>query len=458
MASTRNEWEMNRRRFLKGLGACVALPAFESVLGGKLLAAKASPAAVTSTGAPLRTAFLYFPNGVNLSAWRPDGTGKDYSLNKTMEPLAPHKDDFQIISGFEHKNGWAGPDGAGDHARANATILTGMRPKKTAGADIRLGVSVDQLAAQHIGQATRFPSLELSCDGIRKSGVCDSGYSCAYQFNLSWRSETTPVAPESNPRLVFERLFGTGKGGAERQRNFELRQARQKSILDFVLDDARNLQRQLGRNDQQKLDEYLAGIREIERRIERAEQFGKLPDPGMDTPSGVPSNYQEHIRLMFDMLLLAFQTDSTRVATFLLAHDGSNRSFKDVGVSDGHHYLSHHQNDQEKLEKIAKIDRFYTQQFAYFLDKLRNAKDVDGKSLLDNSAIIYCSGLSDANRHRHDDLPVIVAGRAGGALNPGRHVKLEDSIPMTNFYVKLLNLLGVQTERFGDSTGVFENV
>lgn len=440
------EFAVNRRRFLKGLGACMALPAF-NVLG----APKAAVAA------PLRTAFLYFPNGVNLSAWRPDGTGTDYTLNKTMEPLAEHREHFQIISGFEHKNGWAGGDGAGDHARANATILTGMRPKKTAGADIRLGVSVDQLAAQQIGQTTRYPSLELSCDGVRKSGVCDSGYSCAYQFNLSWRSETTPVAPESNPRLVFERLFGAGKG-AERQRNFELRQVRQKSILDFVLDDARSLQRQLGKNDQQKLDEYLAGVREIERRIERAEQFGKLPDPGMDTPSGIPSSYQEHIRLMFDMLLLAFQTDSTRVATFLLAHDGSNRSFKDIGVSDGHHYLSHHQNDQEKLEKIAKIDLFYTQQFAYFLQKMRGAKDLDGKSLLDNSAIVYCSGLSDANRHRHDDLPVIVAGRAGGALHPGRHVKLENSVPMSNFYVKLLNTLGVNVDRFGDSTGVFENV
>ncbi|HKQ40481.1 MAG TPA: DUF1552 domain-containing protein [Verrucomicrobiae bacterium] len=454
----RNEFELNRRRFLKGLGACVALPAFESILGGKLLAAATPQPAVTATGAPLRTAFLYFPNGVNLSKWRPDGTGSDYILNETMEPLNLLRDDFQIISGFEHKNGWAGPDGAGDHARANATILTGMRPKKTAGSDIRLGISVDQLAAQHIGQGTRYPSLELSCDGVRKSGVCDSGYSCAYQFNLSWRSETTPVAPESNPRLVFERLFGTGKSVTERQRNFELRQARQKSILDFVMDDARSLQRQLGRNDVQKLDEYLVGIREIERRIERAEQFGKLPDPGMDTPSGIPSNYQEHIRLMFDMLLLAFQTDTTRVATFLLAHDGSNRSFRDIGVSDGHHYLSHHQGDQEKLEKIAKIDLFYVQQFAYFLERLREAKDVDGKTLLDNSAIVYCSGLSDANRHSHNDLPVVVAGRAGGALTPGRHVKLEDPVPMTNFYVKLLNILGVQTERFGDSTGVFENV
>src|SRR5439155_2712075 len=231
----------------------------------------------------------------------------------TMAPLAGLKEHFQVFTGFEQQHGWSHGDGGGDHARASSTILTGARPKKTSGSDIRLGVSVDQFAAQHVGDQTRFGSLELSCDGARKSGGCDSGYSCAYQFNVSWRSETTPVAPESNPRLVFGRLFGNGKGVAERQRNFELRQAREKSILDFVLDDARSLQRQLGRNDVQKLDEYLAGVREIEQRIERTEQFGKLPDPGTDTPSGIPLSYQEHIRLMFDMLVLAFQTDSTRV-------------------------------------------------------------------------------------------------------------------------------------------------
>jgi hypothetical protein len=450
--------QVNRRNFLRGLGVCVALPAFESILPVRAFAAGVAPqVATTATGAPLRMAFLYVPNGVNKRKWRPTGTGADYQLGSTHEPLAPYRDEFQIISKLDQKNGTAGADGAGDHARANASILTGARPKKTAGADIRVGVSVDQVAARHLADVTRFASLELSCDGVRKSGSCDSGYSCAYQFNLSWRSENTPVAPESNPRLVFERLFGSGKPG-ERQRNFDQRLAQQRSVLDFVLDDARAMQRQLGRNDQQKLDEYLTGVREIEGRIQRAERFRQLPDPNSDTPSGIPTNYQEHIRLMGDMLVLAFQTDSTRVGTFLLAHDGSNRSFKDVGVSDGHHNLSHHQNNPETLDKIAKIDTFYTTQLAYFLKRMRETKDRDGKSLLDNSMVVYCSGLGDGNAHSHNDLPVIVAGRAGGAFHPGRHFDPGENVPMNNLYVTMLNNMGVKTTSFGDSNGELKGV
>jgi hypothetical protein len=240
-----HERSLNRRQFLRGLGVCVALPALDSLAPSRALAAAEPQLAATATGAPLRMAFLYVPNGVNVERWRPKGEGTEYELGETLQPLAEFKQDFQIFTGFEHKNGWAGPDGAGDHARANATILTGCRPKKTAGSDIRLGISVDQVAANHVGDRTRFSSLELSCDGVRKSGSCDSGYSCAYQFNLAWRSETTPVAPESDPRLVFERLFGSGSG-EERNRNYRLRQARQRSILDFVMDDARQLEKQLG--------------------------------------------------------------------------------------------------------------------------------------------------------------------------------------------------------------------
>jgi hypothetical protein len=362
-----------------------------------------------------------------------------------------------MFTGFEQRLGWANGDGGGDHARANATILTGARPKKTSGSDIRLGISVDQFAAQHAGDETRFNSLELSCDGIRKSGACDSGYSCAYQFNISWRSDTSPVSAESNPRLVFERLFGSGKG-AERQKNFEMRQARQKSILDFVTTDANALGRELGRNDQNKLDEYLTGVREMEQRIAKAERFGDLPDPGAEMPGGIPESYQEHIRLMMDMMVLAFRTDSTRVASFMLAHDGSNRSFREIGVNDGHHNLSHHQNDPVKLALIAKIDQFYTSQFAYFMERLRDTKDADGSSILYNSQIVYCSGLKDGNRHQHDDLPVVLAGHAGGALNPGRHLNLGGNTPMTNLYVRMLNNIGVETDRFGDSTGVLKTV
>ncbi|HYR58605.1 MAG TPA: DUF1552 domain-containing protein [Chthoniobacteraceae bacterium] len=450
--------QLTRRRFLRGLGIGIGLPFLESIAPlGKALAATASKAATTHSGGPLRMAFLYVPNGVNVARWKPNGEGADYQLGETMAPLAGLKEHFQIFSGFEQRLGWSNGDGGGDHARANATILTGARPKKTSGSDIRLGISVDQLAAQYAAQQTRFASLELSCDGVRKSGACDSGYSCAYQFNVSWRSETAPVAPESNPRLVFERLFGSGKG-EERQKSFALRNTREKSILDFVMEDARSLNRELGRNDQHKLDEYLTGVREIEQRIQKAERFGPLPDPHADSPAGVPADYQAHIRLMMDMLALAFQTDSTRVSTFMLAHDGSNRSFREIGVTDGHHNLSHHQNNPAILEKIGQIDLFYTQQLAYFLTKLRDTKERDGRSILDNSMIVYCGGLSDGNRHAHDNLPVVLAGRAGGVLTPGRHVNLGDKTPMTNLYVRMLNIMGVPTDRFGDSTGILKTV
>lgn len=455
MTDSKSNHAGSRRRFLKGLGACVGLPALESLWQGGAHAAAAGASA--KGAAPLRMAFLYVPNGVILDQWKPTGVGKDYQLNKTMEPLAPHKADFQVFTGFEQRNGTSGPDGAGDHARANATILTGARPKKTAGSDIRLGVSFDQLAAQHLGEHTRLPSLELSCDGVRKSGSCDSGYSCAYQFNLSWRSETTPVAPESNPRAVFERLFGGGTAEERKQAQVQ-RRTREKSLLDFISEDAAALNKQLGRNDQHKLDEYLTGVREIERRIERAEKFGPLPDPGAPAPAGTPRKYSEHIRLMADMLVLAFQTDSTRVGTFLLAHDGSNRNFEEIGVTDGHHSLSHHMNKPDVMAKIARIDHFYVQQLAYFLQKMKETKDPAGRSLLDSSMVVYASGLSDGNRHKHDNLPVILAGKAGGAFNPGRHVDLGGAVPMNNLYVKMLQILGAPVERFGDSTGVFTNV
>ncbi|MHC4995628.1 MAG: DUF1552 domain-containing protein [Planctomycetota bacterium] len=445
----------HRRHFLRGLGACVTLPALESFGALKEIAAnaKAATPATTATGAPLRMGFLYFPNGAIQDVWRPEGAGVDYKLNKTMKPIQAFRDDFQIISGFEHKNGWAGPDGAGDHARANATILTGARPYKTAGADIKLGVSVDQVAADHVKDLTRFPSLELSCDAIRKSGSCDSGYSCAYQYNLAWRTETSPLAPESNPRLVFERLFGTGSA-KDRQRNHKMRQQQRRSILDLVMQDARQMRGQLGRNDQHKVDEYLTGIRDIERRIEASERFGPLPNPRQQAPEGVPDDYETHIRLMFDMLHLAYQTDSTRVATFLLAHDGSNRSFNEIGVAEGHHSLSHHNYDEVKMAKIRKIDLFYTRQFGYFLHRMKNTEDVDGHSLLHNSMILYTSGHSDASRHRHDNLPAVLAGHAGGAAKNGRHTQLDRKTPMTNLFVSMLNHMGVHDETFGDSDGV----
>ncbi len=451
---------LSRRYFLRGLGACLALPAFESLRPFRLLAAEAkagAPLGASPNGAPLRMAFVYFPNGAIQDSWWPEGDGKDFELNRTMQPLEKVKHQLQVISGLDHHNATPGPDGPGDHARASGTFLTGVRVKKTAGADIHAGVSIDQLAAQHIGHLTRFPSLELTCDSVRKSGNCDSGYSCAYQFNLSWRSATTPVAPEPNPRLVFERLFGAGSPG-ERGRNLALRREQQRSILDFVIDDARALQGQLATRDQQKLDEYLTSVREIEKRLEKAERFRDVPDPAVETPPGIPPTFQEHIQLMYDMMLLAFQTDSTRIATFLLANDGSNRAFPEIGIAEGHHYLSHHRNSQEMMDKVAEIDLWYMKQFARFLEKMDQTRDIDGNSLLHNSMILYGCGNSDGNRHTHINLPIVLAGAGGGAVTPGRYLKL-GGVPMSNLFLGLADRLGVKgVERFGDSTGRVESI
>lgn len=445
---------LSRRRFLRGLGACLALPAFESLRPYALQAgspAMAPALGVTSTGAPLRMAYVYFPNGAHQEYWWPNGEGADFTLGRTMQPLEGLKRRIQVISGLDHRNATAGDDGAGDHARANGTFLTGVRVRKTAGADIQAGVSIDQVVAEQIGHLTRFPSLELSCDSVRKSGNCDSGYSCAYQYNLAWRSPTMPLAPEPNPRLVFERLFGGGSAG-ERRENLQIRQAQQRSILDFVLEDAHALQGQLASRDRQKLDEYLDSVRDIETRIERAEQFGLAPNPGVETPAGIPPSFEEHMRLMYRMLVLAFQTDSTRVATFLLAHDGSNRPFTDIGIAEGHHYLSHHGNREEMMEKIGQIDLWYMRQFAWFLQQLEETKDVDGNSLLHNSMIVYGCGNADGNRHTHHNLPIILAGAGGGTLNPGRYLKLS-SRPATNLFLGMADRLGMQDlQRFGDST------
>ncbi len=449
---------LSRRHFLRGVGVTMALPLFESALPGVVRAATAPvatgavPMATTASGAPLRMAFVYIPNGVHQENWWPTGEGSAFELGKTMQPLAPLKSSFQVLGGLDHQNAKGGNDGAGDHARANATFLTGARARKTDSADIQVGISVDQIAAQKVGHLTRFSSLELSCDSVRKSGRCDSGYSCAYQYNLSWRSPSVPMAPEPNPRLVFERLFGSGTG-AERQASFRQRQATQKSLLDFVMQDTKSLQRELGQTDRGKLDEYLTGVREIEQRIQRAEGFGDLPDPKVDTPTGIPANYGDHMDIMFDLLAMAFETDSTRVATLLLAGDGSNKSFAQIGVTEGHHYCSHHRNDADLMGKIAQIDGYYMDHFARFLKRLDEKKDVDGRSILHNSMIVYGSGNADGNRHTHDNLPVILAGAGGGTLRAGRHLKLGGR-PMSDLFMTMNDRMGVQgIERIGDSTG-----
>ncbi len=446
----------NRRGFLRGMGACIALPALEAFLPSRVIAAAlnsgAMPLATTASGAPLRMAFLYFPNGAIQNQWNPTGSGKDFQFGNTLKPLESLKHRVQVLAGLDQVNAEAGPDGAGDHARANGTFLTGVRVKKTAGSDIRAGISVDQVAAREIGSLTRFASLELSSDPHRKSGGCDSGYSCAYESNLSWRSPTSPMAPESNPRMVFERLFGAGAHG-QRGANLEQRRAQQRSILDFVMDDAKTVQKQLTHRDKDKLDEYLTGLREIESRIVTAESFTNIPDPSIQTPDGIPGSYDEYIRVMFQMLALAFETDATRVASMILAHDGSNRSFPEIEIAEGHHSLSHHRDNSDMIAKVTQIDRFYAERFAEFLAMLEAKKDADGESILHNSMIVYGCACADGNRHSHTNLPIVLAGNGGGKLNPGRYLK-NSPTPMCNMYLNMLDNMNVpHVERFGDSTG-----
>lgn len=441
---------LNRRQLLRGFGTVLALPWLES------LAPRAVRAAAAKAAAPMRAAWLYVPNGVNVEEWMPTGEGRDYQLSPALSELSKIKEEFTVLSGLAHDKARSHGNGGGDHARATATFLTGCMPKKTAGADIHLGESVDQIAARQIGRQTRLPSLELSTDGQRSAGRCDSGYSCAYQFNLAWKSETMPMAPEMDPRLAFERLFGLGSvtmgSGPEAERARKTR----RSVLDSVMGEAKSLQARAGMADRRKLEEYLDSVREIERRIEQAESVSTtLPDAAR--PEGIPERYEDHIRAMMDLLVLAFQTDSTRVATFLLAHDGSNRSFPELGVADAHHALSHHQKDPEKLRKIALIDRFYVRQFGYLIEKLRQVK-VGEERLLDRTLITYGGGICDGDRHNHDNLPILLAGGKADGLQHGRRRMLKGEVPMTNLHLGILDRLGVKAERIGDSTGVLSLV
>ena len=447
-------WQIPRRTFLRGLGTAVALPVLDAMLPAKARAAVGGTGSTTPF--PKRVAWIYVPNGKNMADWTPATTGTDYALPSILEPLAAHRRDFSVISGLAIDPANAHGDGGGSHARASASFLTGVHPRKTAAADIRAGVSVDQIAARKIGHETRLPSLELSCDSGQRAGSCDSGYSCAYQFNLSWRSETQPMNPEVDPRAAFERLFGNGDVGSSLEA--AARRARQrKSVLDFVLDDARSLSSRLGDNDRRKLDEYLTAVREIEQRIERAEKFGAAKPPAGVVAPEMFENFDQQARLMYDVLALAFQTDSTRISTFIVAHDGSNRPYPFIGIRDGHHDLSHHRNDEAKKALLAKINRFHTGQFAYFLDRLKSIREGEG-TLLDNCTLLYGSAISDGNQHLHENLPILVAGRGGGAIAPGRHVRVETNTPVTNLYRAMLDVTGVPTEKIGDSTGKLDAV
>ena len=414
-----SHFKVSRRTLLRGLGTAVALPVLDCM--GPMASVFAAPAKIAEgkvAAAPLRMAFCYVPNGIHMQDWTPTEAGENFELTPTLKLLEPFKEDMLVLSGLAQNKANGNGDGPGDHARAMATFLTGCQAKKTGGADIHVGISVDQLAAQKVGEATRFASLELSCDKGRQSGECDSGYSCAYSSNISWKTPSTPVTPEINPRLVFERLFAGSSDVATAAARAE-RTKYQKSILDYVRDDAARLQNKLGANDKRKLEEYLTSVREIEARVSRIEQSNKTDLGNVTKPTGIPKEFNEYLRLMADMMVLAFQTDTTRIGTFIFANEGSNRSYAFMDVPEGHHDLSHHGRNKQKQEKIAKINRFHLEQFAYFIGKMKSIQEGDG-TLLDNSMVIYGSCIGDGNRHNHNDLPVVLLGKGGGTIKTGR--------------------------------------
>lgn len=431
----------SRRTFLRGAGCLLALPSLEA-----FASATAEP--------PLRTAFVFVPNGMSMPQWTPGAAGA-LELSPLLQPLAKVKSKLTVLTGLAQHHAEANGDGPGDHARSAAAWLTGVQPRKTAGADISVGVSADQLIANAVKGKTRFASLELGCERSGVSGDCDSGYSCVYSSTIAWRGEHSPLAKETNPRALFERLFGSA-GGSESAQTRAEREVSRRSILDFVMEDASSLMDRLGGRDRQKMDEYLTAVREVEQRVQASAASPMAVDM-KNPPRGIPQDRGEHIRLMGDMMVLAFQADLTRVCTFMFANEGQNRAFTEVGVTDGHHDVSHHGVDPEKLRKKLLIDQFHIQQLAYILERLDSVKE-NGRSLLDSTALVYGAGISDGDRHNHDQLPILLAGRAGGRLKGGQHRVFEPRTPLNNLYMNLLDWNGGRMENFGDATGALNGL
>lgn len=435
--------KLSRRSLLRGVGVAVSLPWLEAMGPQDAWAEDASPENV----APNRMAFLYVPNGKNMADWTPQQEGADFDLPPILEPLAKVKNKCLVLSGLAADKARPHGDGGGDHARALSAFLTGSQAYKTDGTNIRAGLSVDQAAAARIGEQTRISSLEIGCEPGAMAGNCDSGYSCVYSSTMSWRSATQPLPKEVNPKVVFERLFA-GAPDANKSR----RDARRRSVLDYVREDTKSLASKLAPNDNRKLDEYFNSVRDIELRIERAEKLPPIQTPDYPVPEGAPADYEQHIRLMCDMIALAFQTDVTRIASFVLANEGSNKPYPFIDVPDGHHDLSHHGKDAAKLDKIRKINIFHTRQLAYLLEKLDAIQEGDG-TLLDHSMIAYGSGIHDGDAHNHEDLPLLLAGSGCGTLRSGRHLRYPAETPVSNLWVSMLNRIEVSVEKLGDSTG-----
>ena len=439
-----------RRTVLRGLGTAISLPLLEAMLPTSRAAIAAAPAA------PLRMMFFMVPNGAHMPAWTPSTQGPGFTLPATLEPLQKHREYVSVFSGLTLDGARDHGDGAGDHARSGASFLTGAHPRKTDGADIKSSVSVDQVAAQAVGSQSRFASLELGIDGSAQAGNCDSGYSCAYSSNLAWRNESSPLAKENDPSAVFDRLFGNGDSASE-GKNRAARIERRKSVLDFVLDDAKALQTRLGTADKRKLDEYLYAVRDVENRMSHSDKLkvGEDGVPNIARPAGIPRDWSEHCKLMMDMTAIAIRSDATRILTFMFGNEGDNKGYPQIGVPEGHHELSHHGKSEEKQAKVQKINHFHMQHFAYLLDHFAGVEEA-GSQLLDNCLILYGSGISDGDRHNHDDLPIMMVGRGGGRIKKPTHLQYPKDTPLCNLYLWMLNQVGVKADSFGDSTGVLK--
>jgi hypothetical protein len=432
---------LSRRTLLRGLGTAIALPCLDAMTPA--FATAASAAATKAT----RLAFVYIPNGAVMRDWTPATAGAGWELTPILKPLEAWRSDMFVLTGLADHNGNALGDGGGDHARAAASFLTGVHPFKTAGSDIHCGISADQIVASRLANVTRLPSLELGCDDSRIVGSCDTGYSCAYTNNISWRGPDSPMPPETNPRLVFERLFGAedySLDPATRARRAEYR----KSILDLARERTQKLMGDLGSADRRKVDEYLYAIRAVEKRIATAETDNRNITPSIEKPSGIPITYTDYLKLMYDLQVIAFQADLTRVSTTMVGREGSIRVYTEAGVPDPHHPLSHHRNNPESLAKLTKINTLHTELLAYFIGRLKATPDGDG-TLLDHSMVVYGGGISDSNRHIHENLPVLLFGRGGGGLKPGRHIVYDKQPPVTNLYLTLMDRMGVKPGPIG---------
>jgi hypothetical protein len=439
-----------RRTFLRGMGVTLALPFLDSMVPAQ------TPLSQTAANPRMRLGYCYIPHGAVMSNWTPAAEGSGFELSRTLMPLAQHRDQVVVVSNLAHKlAGAQGPgDSGGDHGRSPSVFLNGVHPKRTEGEDVRAGTTVDQIAATHIGQDTPLPSLELATEDMTGLiGACDVGFSCTYTNTISWRTPTTPLPMEINPRVVFDRLFGDGSNAAERLERIQ----RERSILDAVTVQVSRLQRGLGANDRNRIAEYLENVREIERRIQLTEKKNSTSIQVPSTPIGIPDDHVVHSKMMFDLMALAFQADITRVSTFMMAREVSYRTFPQIGVPDPFHATSHHQDNPEKLEKLTKINTYHVSLIAYFMDKLKAIQDGDG-TLLDHSLVLFGSSMSNSNMHNHSPLPVFVAGGACGRLKGGRHIKYPEDTPMANLLATTLAKAGLNEDHIGDSTGILSEV